>query len=48
MIFNIDNIDKKARATTIKLNHGIVQTPVFMPVGTNAVVKALDFQDMLE
>jgi queuine tRNA-ribosyltransferase len=27
--------------------HGDVQTPIFMPVGTQAVVKALDYNDML-
>jgi queuine tRNA-ribosyltransferase len=47
MEFKIDNTDGKARATTLKMAHGEVQTPVFMPVGTQAVVKALDFNDML-
>jgi queuine tRNA-ribosyltransferase len=47
MKFKIDNTDGKARATTLKMAHGEVQTPVFMPVGTQAVVKALDFNDML-
>jgi len=48
MQFQIDNVDGNARATTIKTAHSIIKTPVFMPVGTNAVVKALDFNDMLE
>lgn len=30
-----------ARAGTMITRHGIVQTPVFMPVGTNATIKAL-------
>ena len=30
-----------ARATTLALTHGAVQTPAFMPVGTRATVKAL-------
>jgi queuine tRNA-ribosyltransferase len=28
--------------------HGVVETPVFMPVGTNATVKALDPDDLIE
>jgi len=48
MQFQIDNIDNNARATTIKTAHSIIKTPVFMPVGTNGVVKALDFKDMIE
>lgn len=47
MKFKIDNTDSNARATTLFLAHGEVQTPVFMPVGTQAVIKALDFHDML-
>lgn len=30
-----------ARAGILKTRHGLVETPVFMPVGTNATVKAL-------
>ncbi len=48
MIFNIDATDKKARACTIKTAHSTIRTPVFMPVGTAAAVKALDSTDMLE
>ena len=33
--------DGKARAGVLHLPHGHVQTPVFMPVGTNATVKAM-------
>jgi len=45
--FKIDAISGNARATTLTLSHGDVQTPVFMPVGTQASVKALDHTDML-
>jgi queuine tRNA-ribosyltransferase len=31
----------RARAGTLELTHGTVETPQFMPVGTNATVKAL-------
>jgi len=49
MQFKIDatSSTSNARATTLTLAHGIVQTPVFMPVGTQASVKALDHNDML-
>ncbi|MEA3289911.1 MAG: tRNA guanosine(34) transglycosylase Tgt [Campylobacterota bacterium] len=47
MKFNIDAISGNARATTLTMAHGEVQTPVFMPVGTQATVKALDHNDML-
>jgi queuine tRNA-ribosyltransferase len=33
--------DTRARAGTLNLPHGSVETPVFMPVGTNATVKAI-------
>ncbi|MDO7252708.1 tRNA guanosine(34) transglycosylase Tgt [Helicobacter cappadocius] len=46
MDFKIDAIDENARATTIQLAHSIVQTPVFMPVGTQACIKGLDTYDI--
>ena len=48
MKFNLDAIDGNARACTIQTAHSTIQTPVFMPVGTSAVVKALDTNDMRE
>ena len=47
MKFKLDATSGKARATTLTMSHGEVQTPVFMPVGTQASVKALDHNDML-
>lgn len=47
MEFKIDKIDGSARATTIKTAHSTITTPVFMPVGTQACVKALDANDMI-
>jgi queuine tRNA-ribosyltransferase len=38
----------RARAGVLHTPHGDVQTPVFMPVGTNATVKALDPDDLHE
>ena len=48
-IFEIKNksTDCKARTGVLHLPHGDVQTPVFMPVGTNATVKAMP-KDFLE
>ena len=38
----------RARLGRLELPHGIVETPQFMPVGTNATVKALDPDDLRE
>src|SRR5664279_2880443 len=38
----------KARLGRLTTAHGIVDTPVFMPVGTQASVKALDPRELLE
>ena len=47
MQFQIDATDNKARACTIKTAHSTIETPVFMPVGTQGTVKTLDAHDML-
>ena len=36
----------RARTGVMSTPHGDVQTPLFMPVGTNATVKALDPDDL--
>lgn len=46
MDFKIDAKCENARATTIKLAHSSVQTPIFMPVGTQACIKGLDAYDI--
>jgi queuine tRNA-ribosyltransferase len=38
----------KARLGRLTTRHGVVETPVFMPVGTQASVKALDTRELLE
>jgi queuine tRNA-ribosyltransferase len=38
--------DSLARAGRVTLPHGVVETPVFMPVGTKATVKALTPEDL--
>ena len=39
--FCINGVDGKARAGTMFTKHGSIKTPVFMPVGTSASVKAI-------
>lgn len=46
MEFKIDKKDGRARACSIKTAQNSFQTPVFMPVGTQASVKALDSVDL--
>ncbi|MDR4987905.1 MAG: tRNA guanosine(34) transglycosylase Tgt [Bacteroidales bacterium] len=38
----------KARAGFLTTDHGIIETPVFMPVGTAATVKAIHHKDLAE
>jgi queuine tRNA-ribosyltransferase len=45
--FEIEACDGKARAGRMITPHGVIQTPVFMPVGTLGTVKAVA-QDVLE
>ena len=40
--------DGDARRGYLELKHGKIQTPVFMPVGTNATVKGLTVEDLEE
>ncbi|MDR1073926.1 MAG: tRNA guanosine(34) transglycosylase Tgt [Treponema sp.] len=46
--FTIHHTEKSARTGQMSLPHGTVKTPAFMPVGTNAAVKALSREDLLE
>lgn len=48
MKFTLQATDGKARAALVQTAHGEVATPIFMPVGTQASVKALDSVDMDE
>ncbi|MGL5632773.1 MAG: tRNA guanosine(34) transglycosylase Tgt, partial [Azovibrio sp.] len=41
MQFDLVTTDGPARRGVLTLNHGVVQTPVFMPVGTYGTVKAM-------
>ena len=44
--FTLEHTDGRARAGMIHTPHGDVETPVFMPVGTQATVKALAPPDL--
>ena len=46
--FRINSHSGSARSGIIKTDHGIVETPVFMPVATQGSVKALDPHDLKE
>ncbi len=50
MKFEISAVDgqSKARAGLITTDHGSIETPVFMPVGTAATVKAIHNKDLEE
>ncbi len=48
MKFTLLKTDKKARRGRIETANSIIETPVFMPVGTVGAVKALDAYDMSE
>lgn len=50
MFFKELNKDKKTNARTgiISTDHGDIETPIFMPVGTQATVKSLDPQEIKE
>ena len=46
--YNLLHSDGKARYGTIETNYGVYETPMFMPVGTQATVKTLDPRDIKE
>ena len=48
MKFNISNTDSEsnARVGCIEASHGLIQTPVFMPVGTQGAVKAVHHREL--
>ncbi|MBF8280349.1 MAG: Queuine tRNA-ribosyltransferase [Candidatus Magasanikbacteria bacterium] len=48
IFFERTSQDGRARAGVLHTAHGDVETPVFMPVGTQATVKALDSRDLAE
>ena len=48
MKFNLKSEDGNARTGEITTHHGIINTPVFMPVGTYGAVKSISPQELAE
>ncbi|MDT8322999.1 MAG: tRNA guanosine(34) transglycosylase Tgt [Bacteroidota bacterium] len=50
MEFTLQHTDAgcKARAGTVRTDHGLVETPIFMPVGTQGTVKAVEQRELRE
>ena len=48
MRFTIEKTDSSARAGSIVTDHGVIETPIFMPVGTQGSVKALEQRELDE
>ncbi len=46
--FTLDHTDGAARAGTLSTGHGDVPTPMFMPVGTQGTVKAIEPRELRE
>ena len=46
MIFEVQKTDGNARRGTLRLAHGAVETPAFMPVGTYGSVKAMSPEEL--
>jgi queuine tRNA-ribosyltransferase len=46
--FKLISKEKKARAGFFETDHGVVETPVFMPVGTQGTVKAVNQKNLEE
>jgi len=48
--FELVAVDTKtsARAGLIYTDHGVIETPVFMPVGTQGTVKAVEQRELIE
>ena len=40
--------DSKARAGVVKTDHGTIETPIFMPVGTAGTVKGVHTREIKE
>ncbi|TNJ30287.1 putative Queuine tRNA-ribosyltransferase [Giardia muris] len=48
LVFQVEGTYKRARATTVTLGHGPVQTPVYMPVGTQGTLKGFSTEQIDE
>ena len=48
MRFKVEKTESSARAGTIETDHGVIETPIFMPVGTQGSVKAVEQRELEE
>ncbi|HWP82834.1 MAG TPA: tRNA guanosine(34) transglycosylase Tgt [Bacteroidota bacterium] len=48
MRFTLLETDDRARAGVLETSHGVIDTPLFMPVGTQGSVKAIEQRELLE
>jgi len=47
--FVLESVDPSgARAGRIETDHGVIETPAFMPVGTQGTVKTMSSRDLTE
>jgi queuine tRNA-ribosyltransferase len=46
--FTVEKTESSARAGKIETDHGVIETPMFMPVGTQGSVKALEQRELRE
>ncbi|HET6863295.1 MAG TPA: tRNA guanosine(34) transglycosylase Tgt [Pyrinomonadaceae bacterium] len=46
LAFTVDATSGEARAGTLKTRRGMIETPIFMPVGTAGTVKGMRFEDL--
>jgi len=46
--FTLENRESSARAGKIETDHGVIETPIFMPVGTQGSVKAIEQRELEE
>ena len=46
--FKVERTDGEARAGVIETPHGKIETPIFMPVGTQATVKGTTPRDLMD
>jgi queuine tRNA-ribosyltransferase len=46
--FTLATSDESARAGVIETDHGLIETPIFMPVGTQGTVKAIQQRELEE
>jgi len=46
--FTVAKTDSAARAGILETDHGVIETPIFMPVGTQGSVKAVEQRELVE